>query len=163
GDRHATRREVPRPMDRVGREARLALLAVGDDGGTRLLEAADRVGHRGVEEGLEGVGADPPVGKGRHPVDQLLRPRDAADRFGGWWRMGWWGTSRPKTIWGSRGGEEPRNAAAYRRVRPGGSDPRGGGAAGDRSAQTVDPSLYSDLRWRLVGPFRGGWATCAAG
>ena len=26
-----------------------------------------------------------------------------------------------------------------------------------------DPSLWSDLRWRLVGPFRGGWATCAAG
>src|SRR5262245_44234569 len=31
------------------------------------------------------------------------------------------------------------------------------------SAQPFDPSLYSDLRWRLVGPFRGGWATCAEG
>jgi photosystem II stability/assembly factor-like uncharacterized protein len=31
------------------------------------------------------------------------------------------------------------------------------------TAQTFDPSLYSDLRWRLVGPFRGGWATCAEG
>ena len=30
-------------------------------------------------------------------------------------------------------------------------------------AEPIDPSLYSDLRWRLVGPFRGGWATCAAG
>ena len=30
-------------------------------------------------------------------------------------------------------------------------------------SQSVDPSSYSDLRWRLVGPFRGGWATCAAG
>ena len=30
-------------------------------------------------------------------------------------------------------------------------------------AQSFDPSLYSDMRWRLVGPFRGGWATCAAG
>ena len=30
-------------------------------------------------------------------------------------------------------------------------------------AQPVDPSFYSDMRWRLVGPFRGGWATCAAG
>jgi len=30
-------------------------------------------------------------------------------------------------------------------------------------AQPVDPALFSDLRWRLVGPFRGGWATCAAG
>ena len=31
------------------------------------------------------------------------------------------------------------------------------------SAQPIDPSLYGDLRWRLVGPFRGGWATCAEG
>ena len=31
------------------------------------------------------------------------------------------------------------------------------------AAQPVDPALYGDLRWRLVGPFRGGWATCAAG
>src|SRR5689334_8034138 len=30
-------------------------------------------------------------------------------------------------------------------------------------AQTVDPNLYSGLRWRLVGPFRGGKATMAAG
>ncbi len=30
-------------------------------------------------------------------------------------------------------------------------------------AQPFDPSLYSDMRWRLIGPFRGGWATCAAG
>ena len=30
-------------------------------------------------------------------------------------------------------------------------------------AEPVDPSSYSDLRWRLVGPFRGGWATCAVG
>lgn len=31
------------------------------------------------------------------------------------------------------------------------------------SAQTVDPNLYSGLRWRLVGPFRGGKATSASG
>ena len=30
-------------------------------------------------------------------------------------------------------------------------------------AAPVDPSHFSDLRWRLVGPFRGGWATCAVG
>ena len=30
-------------------------------------------------------------------------------------------------------------------------------------AEPIDPALYGDLRWRLVGPFRGGWATCAAG
>ncbi len=30
-------------------------------------------------------------------------------------------------------------------------------------AQSIDPSLYADLRWRLVGPFRGGWGTVAEG
>src|SRR6185437_14186009 len=29
--------------------------------------------------------------------------------------------------------------------------------------QEVPLSAYSQLRWRLVGPFRGGWATMAAG
>jgi len=31
------------------------------------------------------------------------------------------------------------------------------------SAQKVDPSLYNGLQWRLIGPFRGGKATMAAG
>ncbi|HKD11426.1 MAG TPA: hypothetical protein VKE50_05095 [Thermoanaerobaculia bacterium] len=35
--------------------------------------------------------------------------------------------------------------------------------AASGSAQTVDPARFADLRWRLVGPFRGGWATCAEG
>ncbi len=30
-------------------------------------------------------------------------------------------------------------------------------------AQTIDPSLYAGMRWRLVGPFRGGKATMASG
>src|ERR1700742_5171450 len=30
-------------------------------------------------------------------------------------------------------------------------------------SQTVDPSLYAGMRWRLLGPFRGGKATMAAG
>ncbi|HKE28188.1 MAG TPA: hypothetical protein VKB88_37825 [Bryobacteraceae bacterium] len=30
-------------------------------------------------------------------------------------------------------------------------------------AQPVDPKLYSSLRWRLLGPFRGGKATSASG
>jgi photosystem II stability/assembly factor-like uncharacterized protein len=30
-------------------------------------------------------------------------------------------------------------------------------------AQPLDPSLYADLRWRLIGPFRGGWGTVAEG
>src|SRR5690349_20145283 len=36
-------------------------------------------------------------------------------------------------------------------------------AALSASAQTVDPNLYAGLRWRLVGPFRGGKATSASG
>ncbi|HEX7615189.1 MAG TPA: hypothetical protein VF554_07910, partial [Thermoanaerobaculia bacterium] len=31
------------------------------------------------------------------------------------------------------------------------------------SAQTIDPSLFSGMRWRLVGPFRGGRAVTATG
>ena len=30
-------------------------------------------------------------------------------------------------------------------------------------AAGVPPESFSDLHWRLVGPFRAGWATCAAG
>src|SRR5580765_630190 len=36
-------------------------------------------------------------------------------------------------------------------------------ASASVGAQTVDPSLYSALRWRLVGPFRGGRSVGAAG
>jgi len=36
-------------------------------------------------------------------------------------------------------------------------------AAAAALGQPADVSLYGDLRWRLVGPFRGGWATCAVG
>lgn len=32
----------------------------------------------------------------------------------------------------------------------------GVGIAGLAPAQPVDPTLFSGLRWRLVGPFRGG-------
>jgi len=38
-----------------------------------------------------------------------------------------------------------------------------GAASAVVSAQPFDPSLFSDAKWRLVGPFRGGWATCAEG
>jgi photosystem II stability/assembly factor-like uncharacterized protein len=31
------------------------------------------------------------------------------------------------------------------------------------AAQTVDPAMFADLSWRLVGPFRGGWGTVAEG
>src|SRR6201993_2968175 len=31
------------------------------------------------------------------------------------------------------------------------------------SAQSIDPDLYSGLKWRSLGPFRGGKATVASG
>ena len=31
------------------------------------------------------------------------------------------------------------------------------------SAAPVDPSLYSSLHWRLLGPFRAGWAEMIEG
>ncbi len=34
-------------------------------------------------------------------------------------------------------------------------------AGSSLGAQPLDPSLYGDLRWRLVGPFRAGWANGA--
>ena len=36
-------------------------------------------------------------------------------------------------------------------------------AAGGLGAQLVDPSLYSALRWRMIGPFRGGRTPVAVG
>ena len=35
--------------------------------------------------------------------------------------------------------------------------------AAPASAAAIPERAYQDLRWRLLGPFRGGWATCAAG
>src|SRR5271157_751398 len=31
------------------------------------------------------------------------------------------------------------------------------------TAQTVDPDLYAGLKWRLIGPFRGGKSTMVSG
>jgi len=36
-------------------------------------------------------------------------------------------------------------------------------AAGRVAAQEVDPSLYSGLKWRMIGPFRGGRAVAVTG
>src|SRR4051794_16857266 len=36
-------------------------------------------------------------------------------------------------------------------------------ASASAAAQPLDPSLYNALRWRLVGPFRGGRTVAAAG
>jgi photosystem II stability/assembly factor-like uncharacterized protein len=35
--------------------------------------------------------------------------------------------------------------------------------AGGATAAPVDPALYSSLQWRLLGPFRGGWAEMIEG
>ncbi|MDE2357685.1 MAG: hypothetical protein KGL69_13125 [Alphaproteobacteria bacterium] len=35
--------------------------------------------------------------------------------------------------------------------------------AADAASQPVSPSSYDEMHWRLVGPFRGGWATMAVG
>ena len=32
-----------------------------------------------------------------------------------------------------------------------------------RQAATVDPSLYSGLKWRMIGPFRGGRVDAVSG
>jgi hypothetical protein len=31
------------------------------------------------------------------------------------------------------------------------------------AAETFDPALYSDMRWRMIGPFRGGRTVAASG
>jgi photosystem II stability/assembly factor-like uncharacterized protein len=36
-------------------------------------------------------------------------------------------------------------------------------AAADRAAAAVDPSLFKELRWRSIGPYRGGRALAVAG
>ncbi|HEX7572298.1 MAG TPA: hypothetical protein VF514_04340, partial [Bacteroidota bacterium] len=37
------------------------------------------------------------------------------------------------------------------------------GAARSPFAQTSDPSLYQEMRWRMIGPHRGGRTVGAAG
>ncbi len=34
---------------------------------------------------------------------------------------------------------------------------------GNSNAQKISEKLYSGMRWRLIGPYRGGWATMAEG
>jgi photosystem II stability/assembly factor-like uncharacterized protein len=36
-------------------------------------------------------------------------------------------------------------------------------AAAPLAAQPIDPAFFGEMKWRLVGPFRGGWATMAEG
>src|SRR5450830_405487 len=37
------------------------------------------------------------------------------------------------------------------------------GSAAILTAQSVDPKLYSEMRWRMIGPFRGGRTVAAVG
>ncbi len=70
-------------MDRVRRKARLSLFAVGDDGRACLLEAAERVAHGAVEEGVERFEADAARAEGRHAFDQLFGSWNTSDGLGG--------------------------------------------------------------------------------
>ena len=61
--------------DGIGREARLALFAVGDDRGARRLESPERVAHGIVEQGVERVGGD--AARRRRPACPAWRPGSA--------------------------------------------------------------------------------------
>ena len=39
----------------------------------------------------------------------------------------------------------------------------GTAALAQQSSQPIDPSLYSGMRWRLIGPYRAGRVTAVAG
>ena len=41
--------------------------------------------------------------------------------------------------------------------------PRRGSALSQAAGGQITPAAYAQLQWRLVGPFRGGWATMAKG
>ena len=48
-----------------------------------ILEAAERVAHGAVEEGVERFAADPARAERRHAFDQLLGSWNTSDRLGG--------------------------------------------------------------------------------
>ena len=148
-DGHAAGREVLCAVDRVRREARLALFAVGDDGRARLLEAADRVADGGVEERLERVARDAAGPVSGHAFDQGLGSWNTSDRLGGERHcpnLSNFGRSR-----GMRRASIVLLALVATL------------APAPAAAQPIDPALYRDLRWRLIGPFRGGWSLVAEG
>ena len=74
-------REAFELVHRVGREARLALLAVGDDGRAGRLEAGDRVLQRVRVERVELLARHATLGCSPDGLDELRRSRDAADRL----------------------------------------------------------------------------------
>ena len=69
--------------DRVGREARLALLAVGDDRLADALKALDRVGGRLVLLRLEVLERDVALVIGLVGLLELHRARQGTDQLGG--------------------------------------------------------------------------------
>jgi hypothetical protein len=70
------------PVHRVGGEARLALLTVRNDRRPGLLEAGDRVPDGLRVERIELFRRDALFRRRLDGVDELGRPRDAADRLG---------------------------------------------------------------------------------
>jgi hypothetical protein len=82
GDHRAVGREVLQAVERIGHEARLGLLAVGDHGGARALEALDRLANRLVLEPAKLLGRQRARAEGDHAFEERLRSRDAADGFG---------------------------------------------------------------------------------
>ena len=84
GERHdrAARRQVGYARHRVGQEARLVLLAVGDHRRAGGLEPADRVRQRLVRQLPQTGGVEPALRVVLEASQELRGTRDAADRLG---------------------------------------------------------------------------------
>ncbi len=82
-DHHPVRGERLQAGQRIGREARLALLAIGDHRRARSLELLDGLAHRCFDDLGMVLGADPARGQIVPGLDQPPRPGDAADGLGG--------------------------------------------------------------------------------
>jgi len=83
GDHHPVRGERVQTGERVGREARLALLPIGDHWRAGRLELPDGLAYRRVGQLGVGFRGDPAGGEVAAGLDQLWWPGDAPDRLGG--------------------------------------------------------------------------------
>ena len=82
-DRHAVGRQRVQAGERIGREARFGLLAVGNHGRTRRLHGGDGLGHGALHGAAQTGGVQAAICVCGHGLDQITGTRDAADRFGG--------------------------------------------------------------------------------
>src|SRR5260370_4752832 len=73
--------QVLQAVDRVGGKARLSLLAVGDHPGPSCLELRDGVPHRPLVEGIEACLRNLSSVELGDAFEELARPRDTSDRF----------------------------------------------------------------------------------